>query len=198
MKKNSLLIILFLFFNTIIFAHTNNYSVDIKKSNLKWTGSKITGSNHFGNISLSEGQIKIDHGKLVNAKFVVNMNTITCTDIKKEKKAQYLVDHLKNEDFFDVKNHENSRLNLIKAEKNDNGYKVLAELVIKGITKPVEFDLNMEKRDGTILFSGKLIFDRTKYDIRYGSGSFFDDLGDKAINDDVELEFRIIATISNG
>jgi hypothetical protein len=29
--------------------------------------------------------------------------------------------------------------------------------------------------------------DRTKYDIKYGSGSFFDNLGDKAISDDFEL-----------
>ena len=61
-------------------------------------GSKISGSSHEGNISIQEGVISINHGNMVNAEFVVDLNTITCTDLR--EKAAYLVDHLKNEDFL--------------------------------------------------------------------------------------------------
>ena len=198
MKHFTLLITLFLGAYLTSFSHTDTLKTDIKKSNLKWVGSKISGSHHSGNISFKEGIIAINHGTLVYANFIVDMNSITCTDITNQKKAGYLVEHLKNEDFFDVTNHPQALLSLIRATNTDNGSNILAQLTIKGISKPVTFDANIQQRGNSVLISGKLNFDRTKYEIKYGSGSFFDDLGDKAINDEIELEFRIIAEILNG
>ena len=131
---------------------------------------------------------------MVNAEFVVDLKTMTCTDLA-EKKAEYLVEHLKNEDFFDVPNHPEARLKLIKATKTEKGYNIIAGLSIKNKTHPVIFDIEWTQRGSAALASGKLIFDRTKFDITYGSGSFFDNLGDRAINDEVILEFRVIANL---
>ena len=131
---------------------------------------------------------------MVNAEFVVDLNTMTCTDLG-EKKAEYLIEHLKNEDFFDVPNHPLARLKLIKASKTEKGYNIIASLTIKEKTHPVVFDIEWTQRGTAALANGILTFDRTKFDITYGSGSFFDDLGDRAIKDEITLEFRVMANL---
>ncbi|MBF90491.1 MAG: lipid-binding protein [Flavobacteriales bacterium] len=192
MKKIAFIIALTIGFSSFTSAHTDHFKIDIQKSNVKWVGSKISGSSHEGNISITEGIISINDGNMVNAEFVVDLNTMTCTDLG-EKKAGYLVDHLKNEDFFDVPNHPQARLKLIKATKTEKGYNIIAGLTIKDKTHPVVFDIEWTQRGVTALASGTLTFNRTKFDITYGSGSFFDDLGDRAIKDEVILEFRVMA-----
>ncbi len=194
MKKITFIIALAIGFSSFTSAHTDHFKIDIQKSNVKWVGSKITGSSHEGNISITEGVISINHGNMVNAEFVVDLNTMTCTDLGEEK-AGYLVDHLKNKDFFDVPNHPQARLKLIKATKTEKGYNIIAGLTIKEKTHPVVFDIEWTQRGTAALASGTLIFDRTKFDITYGSGSFFDDLGDRAINNEVTLEFRVMANL---
>lgn len=194
MKKIAIIIALAISFCSFTSNHTDNFKIDAKKSNVKWIGSKITGSSHEGNISITEGIISINHENMVNAEFAVDLNTITCTDLG-EKKAEYLVDHLKNEDFFDVPNHPQARLKLIKATKIEKGYNITADLTIKDKTHPIVFDIEWVQRGNSAIATGKLIFNRTKYDITYGSGSFFDNLGDKAINDEVTLEFRVMANL---
>ena len=117
MKKLVLLLTITMGLFSFNNAHTDHFNIDIKKSNIKWVGSKITGSSHEGNISISEGNISVNiwqHGK---AEFV-DMSTISCTDLEGTK-AQYLVDHLKNEDFFDVPNHPLAYLKLVKATQNE-------------------------------------------------------------------------------
>ena len=194
MKKIAFIIALAIGFSSFTSVHTDHFKIDTKKSNVKWVGSKISGSSHEGNISITEGIISIKHGNMVNAEFVVDLTTMTCTDLGEEK-AGYLVDHLKNEDFFDVPNHPQARLKLIKATKTEKGYNIIASLTIKDKTHPVVFDIEWTQRGTAALASGTLTFDRTKFDITYGSGSFFDNLGDRAINDEVTLEFRVMANL---
>ena len=196
MKKIAFIIALAIGFSSFTSVHTDHFIIDTQKSNVKWVGSKISGSSHEGNISITEGIISINHGKMVNAEFIVDLNTITCTDLKGEK-AAYLVDHLKNEDFFDVPKHPQARLKLIKASKTETGYSISAALTIKDKTQPIVFDVEWTLRGTAALASGKLIFDRTKFDITYGSGSFFEDLADRAINDEVSLEFRVMLNLED-
>lgn len=197
MKKIAFLITLAIGFSSFTGVHTDHFKVDTQKSSIKWIGSKITGSSHEGNISIKEGSISVNHSNMVNAEFVVDLSTITCTDLGKEK-ADYLVGHLKNEDFFDVENHPYAYLKLAKGSKTESGYNIIANLTIKKKTHPVVFDLKWTERGTHAIISGVLKFDRTKYDITYGSGSFFDDLGDKAINDEIVLEFEIMANTAKG
>ena len=72
-------------------AHTDHFNIDTKKSNVKWVGSKITGSSHEGNISISEGNISVNHGNMVKAEFVVDMSTISCTDLEVKKLSTLLI-----------------------------------------------------------------------------------------------------------
>jgi polyisoprenoid-binding protein YceI len=193
MKKIIILSSIFIGLLSFTSSHVDSYTIDTAKSNVKWIGSKVTGS-HDGYISFSEGKIMMDHGKLVSADFVIDMNSITNTDIEDKKYSQKLVDHLKNEDFFDVANYPKATFKLIRASQNTDGsYKVSGELTIKKFKDVVNFNMNATTRGNSFVADGKFTFDRTKFDIIYGSGTFFDNLGDKAINNDVELSFSIVS-----
>ena len=62
------------------------------------------------------------------------------------------------------------------------------ELTIKGITHPINFSITLNSENNA---TAMLVFDRSKYDVRFRSGSFFDELGDKLILDDIKLEVAL-------
>ena len=160
--------------------------IDIKESKVEWEGEKVTGS-HEGTIDLKDGYLTMDNGELKGGEFVMDMTSITVTDLEGEDKGK-LEGHLKSDDFFGVNNYPSSKLVITSvAKKSKDTYGVVADLTIKGKTNPVTFDLDM---DGNIA-STELTIDRTKYDVRFGSGSFFDNLGDKTIYDNFELEVEL-------
>ena len=39
-----------------------------------------------------------------------------------------------------------------------------------------------------ILENSSLVFDRSKYDVKYGSGTFFENLGDNLILDEINID----------
>lgn len=174
--------------------HIDNFVADTKKSSLKWTGSKIVGSSHYGNISIDKGALMMDHGKLVAANFTIDMQTITCTDIENKKSNEKLVSHLNNEDFFDVEKYPTAELKMITSRKiSDGKHNVAAEITIKGYKSVINFELETSERNGTITANGKFVFDRTKFNVVYASGTLFPNLGDKIISNDVTIEFNIVA-----
>lgn len=155
--------------------------VAIKDSKLKWEGEKLTGS-HDGTINLKEGFFLMEGGELVGGEFVVDMTSITVTDLEGDNKAK-LEGHLKSDDFFGVEKHGTSKFVINTVAKKGDTYGVSGTLTIKGKSNPIAFDLEM--KDGKA--STTLKIDRTKYNVRYGSGSFFDNLGDKTIYDEFTL-----------
>ncbi len=167
---------------------TDKKEVKTESSKVTWKAYKVTGS-HTGTIDLKSGALHFDGDKLTGGEFVVDMPTITVTDLEGEYKGK-LEGHLKSDDFFGVANHATSKLVFTKVEATGkNAYEVTGDLTIKGITKAVTFDLSVYGSKAT----ASLKVDRTNYDVKYGSGSFFDNLGDKTIYDEfdlvVDLEF---------
>ena len=170
---------------TILYAQV---SLDLEKSKVKWTGKKITNSSHWGSLSFSEANLDFDGDDLVSGKFIVDMNTMSVDDIKGRGK-QRLEGHLRNEDFFDVDNHNEAILMFNDRIPLVNGvYEISGSLTIKGISNPVKFTLVPNGKS----YSSSLVFDRTKFEITYSSGNFFENLGDRLILDDVELEVSLI------
>lgn len=157
-------------------------TVNTEKSTVTWKAYKVTGS-HTGTVDLNSGALMFEDGALVGGEFSVNMTTLTATDLEGDSRAK-LVGHLKSDDFFSVEKHNTSTLVFtgIKAT-GKNAYEVTGDLTIKGITKPVTFDLSVYGSKAT----ATLKVDRAEYDVRYGSGSFFDNLGDKTIYDEFDL-----------
>ena len=161
--------------------------VDVKSSTVEWTGKKITGA-HTGTIQLKNGFLNLsEEGELTGGEFVMDMTSIVVTDLTGEYKTK-LENHLNSDDFFGVENYATSKL-VIKnvTPKNGNVYSVTGDLTVKGKTEPITFDMTVADNSA----SAKVVIDRTKYGIRYGSGSFFDNLGDKTIDDNFTLDVNL-------
>ncbi|MEW5677021.1 YceI family protein [Flavobacterium enshiense] len=159
--------------------------VDAAASKVEWIGKKFTGQ-HNGTINLKEGAIVFKGKKLAGGNFTVDMTSINTTDLEGKGKAS-LDGHLKADDFFGVEKFPTSQL-VFKTigTKANNTYQVTADLTIKGITKPITFDMVVDKNTAT----AKLMIDRTKYDIKYASVGF-GAMADKAINDEFELNVNL-------
>ena len=195
MKKILFLITLsiFTFYAVATNPHTDHVRVDIHKSTVKWKGSKIT-EGHEGFIQIQRGVLMINHGTLVGGEISFNMNSITNSDIESEKYKAMLEGHLKSDDFFDVDKYPSSTISITKATKKEgNNYSIVADLTIKGITHSITFDakVNIQKIDFSA--KAKISIDRTKWDIKYKSGNFFKDLGDKAILDEIEFDISLLS-----
>lgn len=154
----------------------------VTESTINWKGKKILGS-HTGTVTLTEGYLEMDGDQLVGGKFVVDMTSITVTDLKDKNKAK-LEGHLKSDDFFGVENHPTSTLVIKKATKVGTTYEVSANMTIKGITNPLNFVLEM----GQTGARASVVIDRMQYNVQFGSGSISDKLADNAISDNFELD----------
>ncbi|EDM43894.1 YCE I like family protein [unidentified eubacterium SCB49] len=162
---------------------SNAQSINVAESSIIWKGEKVVGS-HTGTISFKSGMLEMDGETVTGGKFTVDMTSINTTDLKAGQGKEKLEGHLKSDDFFGVENHPEATLTFTKVKKTSNGYAVNADLTIKGETSPISFDLATTKDTATTTFK----VDRTKHGIRYGSGSFFDNLGDKTISDNFTLD----------
>ena len=174
-------------------THVNKVNANKNNSSVIWTGSKPTGS-HTGNVTLKDGYLSFDHGNLVGGKFTIDMTSITCSDIESEKKNKYLVDHLKDEDFFDVKKFPEAKL-VVNRVKNLEGsqFEMKGNMTIKGITKPVSFNADIKINRNSYTAIAKIVIDRTKWGVEYKSGNIFKDLGDKIIYDDMEFDIFLVS-----
>lgn len=162
-------------------------AVSLERSSVNWTGSKITGE-HSGTINLSAGELIFTDGKLVGGQFVIDMTSMVCTDLQGDK-AEGLVGHLMSPDFFAVEEFSTASLTITKAFPvgTDGTYKLVGDLTIKGISNPIKFYAKLSEAGAT----AEITFDRTDYNVRYGSGGFFDGLGDKTIYDEIEMEVNL-------
>jgi polyisoprenoid-binding protein YceI len=183
--------------SALSFAGTKdgNFNADTKSSSVKWLGKKVTGE-HYGTVKIKAGSFTVAGGQLTAGSFEVDMNSIVCDDLKDAEYNGKLIGHLKSDDFFSVAKFATASFKLTKATKGakDGEYTVTGDLTIKGKTLPVSFPVMITEAGGNVTVSGDLTFDRAKYDIRYGSGSFFEGLGDKMIYDEVKLSLNIVSS----
>ena len=179
----NLLIISFLLINLELFSQ--EYGIDLEKSTIKWTGKEITTSSHYGTLKFIDGEIKFQP-EAVTGKVVVDMESLSVDDLTGGSKAR-LEGHLRSDDFFSVSSHKSSTIEVTSSKKNGNDFDVDGVLTIKGISHPISFVLSVDNKVAT----SKLTFDRSKYDVRFRSGTFFENLGDKLILDDIELEVEL-------
>jgi len=167
------------------FTALKEMTVNVEKSKVTWKGYKVTGE-HEGTINLESGVLMFDGQTLTGGKFVMDMTSINTTDLEGEYKGK-LDGHLKSADFFGVEKHPTAKFEITKAVGSGNTYKVTGDLTIKDITNPITFDMTVNGNTA----SAQLKIDRAKYDVRYGSGSFFDNLGDKTIYDEFDLNVNL-------
>jgi polyisoprenoid-binding protein YceI len=191
--KITSLIILLQF--AIIGAFAQTFTVDASKSTLNWKAEKITGF-HEGTIGIKSGTLKIENGKITSGSFVINMSTIVDTDLTDAEYNAKLIGHLKSPDFFDVAKFPEAIFTITKpVDVSKSVTEVHGNLAIKGISKPLTFKTVIKKDGNSYVFNANsIVVDRTVYNIKYGSGTFFSDLGDKVIYDEFTLKLKLVVT----
>lgn len=168
----------------------NYVVVDTRESVVSWKGSNTFGP-HTGYVYISKGKLMIENSRLTGGTVEVDMNTI---EDENHDRDNGLINHLKDPDFFDVKKFPFSSIAITKvASINAEDKEITGNLTIKGITRPVSFPAKIEVKDGVVKATGKLVIDRTKWGVRYGSGKFFDNLKNETISDDIEFNIKIVA-----
>ncbi|MBX2972278.1 MAG: YceI family protein [Flavobacteriales bacterium] len=176
----------------------NPKAIDPADSKLLWTASKLTG-DHTGRVAVKGGHINVNGKALAGAEVVMDMTGITCMDIEDAGTNAKFVKHLKSEDFFDVDKHPTATFTATKVEPiadaapGKPNYRITGDLTIKGITKPNTFDCLFWVDGDKARAAAMLSFDRAQYDIKYRSGTFFPEIGDKVIADKVDLTFDVTA-----
>lgn len=171
---------------------TATFKVKTEESQIKWVGRKVTGE-HFGTVNIKSGALDVQNGQLKGGNFVIDMTSLVSTDLDGEYKGK-LEGHLKSDDFFGVANHPDAKFVITKAEKkNANQYAVTGDLTIKGITNKISFPAEVVVTNDKVYATAVITVDRSKFDVRYGSGSFFDNLGDKTIYDNFDLQVKLVA-----
>jgi len=183
--------VLALSLTTAAFAATQK--VDVTKSVVNWTGKKVTGEHH-GTIAIKEGNLEVNNGKIKGGKIVMDMPSIADIDQTDAAMNAKLIGQLKSADFFEVVTFPTSQLDITKAEANGNSYTFTGNMTIKGLTNPITFTATSSKEGKNMVYKGTIKIDRSKYNVRYGSKSFFNNLGDKVINDEFILDFNLVVT----
>jgi polyisoprenoid-binding protein YceI len=164
------------------------FQIVTAQSNIDWVGKKVTGA-HNGTIAVKEGELILSDGKLTGGKFVIDTASIKILDITDPATNAQFAGHLASDDFFSTEKYPESTLK-IKAVSDKT---IEGDLTIKGITHPVAFDAAVNVNGDSLIATGKLIIDRTKYGMKFRSGNFFKDLGDTLIYNEFELNVSLTA-----
>lgn len=174
-------------------AYAESYQIDGATSSLEWTGSKVVGGHHVGSLDIKTGEIVYEKGEPKSASVLVDMTSIKDKDLTDPEWNKKLVTHLRSDDFFSVDKFPEAKLSVTSFKKVDKeNYTLKGELTIKGISKPVELKAkaSYEKEHLTKIVAD-LEFDRTEFNVRYGSGKFFENLGDKMISDKIQVKVEL-------
>ena len=194
MKLNTLFIAL-VAIATLSFtlSKATTYKVNTSESTIGWKGYKVTGS-HNGKVNIKSGTLKMDDGRLQGATFEIDMTSIKVEDLKGGG-AKKLEGHLNSDDFFGVKTYPTAKLVITKVIPygTSGDYKLVGNLTIKKTTKEIKFKAKVTETDGKVTATSDITIDRSDFDVRYGSGSFLDGLGDKTIYDEFDLTINLIA-----
>lgn len=168
--------------------NTQKFEIVSTQSNIDWVGKKVTGS-HNGTIAVKEGQLILNDGKLTGGQFVIDTSSIKILDITDPATNAQFAGHLASDDFFSTQKYPEATLEITSV----SGNLVEGDLTIRGITHPVGFAAMIRVNGDLLNATGKLVVDRTKYDMKFRSGNFFKDLGDTLIYNDFELNVTLTA-----
>ena len=177
------------------------FALDSASSKVEWLAKKVTGQ-HNGTLAIKSGELKTEAGKITSGRFTLNMAAIKVVDITDAETNAKLAGHLNSEDFFSTSKFPEGTFELVSTEPIANAaagspnYTIKGNLTLKGISKAISFPSTITINGETLNAQADFDIDRTEWDIRYGSGKFFKDIGDKAINDNFNIKLNIVAKAS--
>ena len=169
------------------------YSLLIDDSELSWIGTELSTKTHTGTIDFTDGTIVVDSDNTISGNIKINMSTINVTDLQGRSK-EMLERHLRSSDFFEVESYSEAKFSFISKsfDKLSNQISFVGDLTIKDITNPISFNATLLETSPFLKATAVLSFDRSKYNVRFRSGNFFENLGDKLILDDIDVNIRLV------
>lgn len=172
--------------------------IDLKESRIEWTGRNLL-NKHSGTVALKSGSLRFTKGRLTGGEFVFDMNAMSCSDLAGNAMHDVLIAHLKSDDFFDVEVYPEARFvvwaaePIIPATSGAPNLHVRGQLTLKDVVKPFEFPVVAGfTPEGKPAAQAVLAFDRTLWNVVYGSGKLFSNLGGHLVNDQIEIQLRIV------
>ncbi len=194
MKKTILPLLLLIFVGYSTIAQ-NKFVANSDSSTINWKGFKPTGE-HNGTIAIDKGNFTHNDGEITGGEFTIAMNSIVNLDLEAGGKYNIkLVNHLKSADFFDTSVYPNAVFKITGTEKKGDQTLIKGDLTLKDKTNPVSFLADVKVNGNNLNVKSETFkIDRSKWNVRYGSKSFFDDLADKFIEDMMEISFDVNAT----
>jgi polyisoprenoid-binding protein YceI len=172
---------------------TKNFEIVNAQSSVNWTGKKVTGA-HNGTIDIKDGTLTLNNGTLTGGNFVIDTTSIKILDITDPDTNAQFAGHLFSADFFAADSFPAATFDITRIDQaKDGDHLITGNLTIKGITHPLSFPADVQVSPDQITASGKIIVDRTKYDMKFRSGNFFTNLGDTLIYNEFELDVQLTA-----
>jgi polyisoprenoid-binding protein YceI len=168
------------------------YTLNTESSVVGWVGRKprVLGYEDTGTLKLSGGSFVVTNGHIASGDFVIDMTTLAVDSTGNNKSGDMLVEHLSSDDFFAVETHPTATF----AIRNVTNSVVTGSLTVKGITKIISFPATIaQNAEGALTAKANITLNRAQWDIRYGSGSFFENLGDNLIADEVSITLDLVA-----
>jgi polyisoprenoid-binding protein YceI len=179
-------------------AGSKELKVDVNASTINWHAEKVVGQ-HDGTVKIKQGSINVKDGKIVGGLVEVDLTSLDNTDLTDADSKGKLVGHLKSEDFFDVAKFPVSKLEITEVTPIQNAasgqpnYTVKGNLTIRGVTKGITFPATLNVSESKVTGNATFDIDRTEFGLKYGSGKFFEGLGDKMIKDNFTMKFNVTA-----
>jgi polyisoprenoid-binding protein YceI len=173
---------------------STKYKVNTDGSTIMWIGHKPTGK-HNGTIAIESGVMTLNNDVLESGTFLIDMNSIKVMDIPVEEKGNAkLTNHLKSDDFFDVEQYPTAAFEVTGIETVEGKTMLSGNLKMKNVTNNVTIPVSINQNDNMLVITSETFtIDRSKWNVQYGSKSFFDNLGDKFVNDEIELKINVSA-----
>ncbi|MBU3759245.1 MAG: YceI family protein [Candidatus Omnitrophica bacterium] len=194
--KKIILMTAFMLIGAVSPVFSETYRVSPESAKVRWDASKVTGK-HWGHIPLVSGTIVFEGGQFVGGETVLDARSIAVDDIQDPESNAKLTRHLKSADFFDAEGFPEASLKITGVEsRGEDNYLVTGDLTIKGVTQSVSFPAAVKMTAQGVQASAQITVDRTQYGIRYGSGKFFENLGDRLIHDEFQLTVEVSAEAS--
>jgi len=173
---------------------SETYTLNPEKTTVEWIGKKVTGE-HKGLVKVKDGsKITLAGDEITSGKIIVDLNSMTVTDITDPEYVTKFLGHMKSADFFNTEKFPEATLEINKSKKTATGLDVEGKMTILGKTQPVKFSTKTTEKTSDVFKSEATVkLDRTKFGLKYGSGQFFKDLGDKMIHDEFTLNIKLEA-----
>lgn len=181
-------------------AMATSYNVDVQESKINWVGSKPAGE-HNGEVSLSEGTLKVSDKKVEGGNIVIDMTSIDVQDLEGDDKKK-LEDHLmgysngKEDHFFNASKYPEAKFEITGLEEKDGKTMLSGNLTLKETSKNISFPVKVsmnESDNSVMLTSDEIVLDRTEWGIKFMSKSFVENLGDNFVSDQMKISFDLKA-----